>query len=133
VSTNPEELRSAPRRKVLVIDDDPLVGRALARALSEGNDVEVVADAEHALARLGGGEGYDVILCDLMMPGMTGMDLYAEVLRRAPKLAVRFVFMTGGAFTPRARAFVETVVNPCLEKPIDMRRLRSIIARANGT
>jgi len=133
VSTNPEELRSAQPRKVLVIDDDPLVGRALSRALSETDDVEVVADAEHALARLGGGEGYDVILCDLMMPGMTGMDLYAEVLRRAPKLAVRFVFMTGGAFTPRARAFVETIVNPCLEKPIDMRRLRSIIARANGT
>ncbi len=133
ITTNPEELGSAPRRNVLVIDDDPLVGRALARALSEGNEVEVVADAQHALARIDGGERYDVILCDLMMPGMTGMDLYAEILRRVPKLAARFVFMTGGAFTPRAQAFVETVVNPCLEKPIDMRRLRSIIARANGT
>lgn len=133
ITTSPEALGSAPRRRVLVIDDDPLVGRALARALSEGNEVEVVADAPHALARIDGGERYDVILCDLMMPGMTGMDLYAEILRRVPKLAARFVFMTGGAFTPRAQAFVETVVNPCLEKPIDMRRLRSIIARANGT
>jgi signal transduction histidine kinase/CheY-like chemotaxis protein len=123
----------APRRSVLVIDDDPLVGRALARVLSEDNEVQVVADAEHALARFDGGELYDVVLCDLMMPGMTGMDLYAEILRRAPKLALRFVFMTGGACTPQARAFVETVVNPCLQKPIDMRRLRSIIARANGT
>jgi CheY-like chemotaxis protein/anti-sigma regulatory factor (Ser/Thr protein kinase) len=133
VTTSPEELGSAPRRSVLIIDDDPLVGRALARALSEGNEVEVVADAQHALARIDSGERYDVILCDLMMPGMTGMDLYAEILRRVPKLAARFVFMTGGAFTPRAQAFVETVVNPCLQKPIDMRRLRSIIARANGT
>jgi signal transduction histidine kinase/BarA-like signal transduction histidine kinase len=131
--STPDEPRVAPRRSVLVIDDDPLVARALARALSEGNEVEVVADAEHALARLARGELYDVVLCDLMMPGMTGMDLYAEILRRAPKLAARFVFMTGGAFTPRARAFVETVVNPCLQKPIDMRRLRSIIARVNGT
>jgi signal transduction histidine kinase/CheY-like chemotaxis protein len=133
VPSSPDEPRTVARRSVLIVDDDPLVGRALARALSEGNEVEVVADGERALARIDAGEHYDVVLCDLMMPGMTGMDLYAEILRRAPKVAVRFVFMTGGAFTPRARAFVETVVNPCLQKPIDMRRLRSIIARANGT
>ena len=65
------------------------------------------------------GDRYDVILCDLMMPVMTGMDLYAEVVRVAPKLVGRLVFMTGGAFTPRARAFLESVSNPCLEKPLD--------------
>ena len=65
-----------------------------------------------------------------MMPVMTGMDLYAEVVRVAPKLVGRFVFMTGGAFTPRARAFLESVNNPCLEKPLDTSKLRSIVARA---
>jgi CheY-like chemotaxis protein len=89
----------------------------------------VVTDAQEALARLVKGDRYDVILCDLMMPVMTGMDLYAEIVRLSPNVVGRLVFMTGGAFTPRARAFVESVANPCLEKPIDTSKLRSIIAQ----
>jgi CheY-like chemotaxis protein len=128
--TSPSDIRAMARRRVLVIDDEPLVGEAVARSLAEDNDVEIVTDAKHGLARIEAGERFDVILCDLMMPVMTGMDLYAEVVRRAPKLAGKIVFMTGGAFTPRARAFLESVVNPCLEKPLDMAKLRSILARA---
>ena len=124
------DVRALSPRRVLVIDDERLVGEAIARSLSEDNEVEVVTDAKQALACIGSGARYDVILCDLMMPVMTGMDLYAEIVRRAPKLAGRLVFMTGGAFTARAQAFLESVVNPCLEKPLDMGRLRSIVARA---
>ena len=118
------------QRRVLVIDDERLVGDAIARALSEENHVEVVTDAQEALTRIAAGQMYDVVLCDLMMPVVTGMDLYAEVLRAAPKMAGRIVFMTGGAFTPRARAFLESIGNPCLEKPIDMGKLRSLLAKA---
>jgi PAS domain S-box-containing protein len=128
--TTPRDDQVAARRRVLVIDDERLVGEAIARSLSEDNDVQVVTDAEHALEKIAAGEHYDIVLCDLMMPVMTGMDLYAEIVRTSPKLAGRFVFMTGGAFTPRARAFVESVVNPCLEKPIDMGRVRSLVALA---
>jgi PAS domain S-box-containing protein len=124
------DLRTLERPRVLVIDDERLVGEAIARSLAEDSDVEVVTDAEQALAHIADGRRYDVVLCDLMMPVMTGMDLYAEIVRTAPKLAGRIVFMTGGAFTTRARAFLESVVNPCLEKPLDMSKLRSIIARA---
>jgi len=127
---SPSDVRAMARRRVLVIDDEPLVGEAVARSLAEDNDVQIVTDAKQGLARIEAGEKFDVILCDLMMPVMTGMDLYAEVVRRAPKLAGKIVFMTGGAFTPRARAFLESVVNPCLEKPLDMPKLRSILARA---
>jgi PAS domain S-box-containing protein len=123
------DVRALPRRRVLIVDDEPMVGDALARVLSEENDVEVVTEAQAALARLVKGERYDVILCDLMMPVMTGMDLYAEIVRLSPNMVGRLVFMTGGAFTPRARAFVESVANPCLEKPIDTSKLRSIIAQ----
>jgi CheY-like chemotaxis protein len=126
------DLRTVARRKVLVVDDEPLVGEAIARALSEENDVEVVTEAKQALARVQKGASYDVVFCDLMMPVMTGMDLYAEIVRVAPGLAGRLVFMTGGAFTPRARAFLENVVNPCLEKPLDTSKLRSLVARATG-
>jgi signal transduction histidine kinase/CheY-like chemotaxis protein len=125
-----QDLRASPSCRILVIDDERLVGDAIARSLAEDNDVEVVINAQQALTRIDAGERYDVILCDLMMPVMTGMDLYAEVVRRAPKLAGCLVFMTGGAITPRARAFLKSVVNPCLEKPFDMGRLRSIVARA---
>ncbi|HZU81951.1 MAG TPA: ATP-binding protein [Polyangiaceae bacterium] len=133
VSSGPSsahDIRALERPRVLVIDDERLVGEAIARSLAEDSDVEVVTDAEQALARISGGKPYDVVLCDLMMPVMTGMDLYAEIVRTAPKLAGRIVFMTGGAFTARARAFLESVVNPCLEKPLDMSKLRSLIARA---
>ncbi len=124
------EVRAITRRRVLIVDDERLVGEAIARALAEDNDIEVVTEARQALAKIVRGEAYDVILCDLMMPVMTGMDLYAEIVRAAPKLVGRLVFMTGGAFTPRARAFLESVNNPLLEKPIDTGKLRSIIARA---
>jgi PAS domain S-box-containing protein len=119
--------RAPQRSRLLIIDDERLVGEAIARALSEDVDVEVVTDAQQALARIRTGERYDVLLCDLLMPVVTGMDLYAEVLRTTPKLAGRIVFMTGGAFTPRARAFLQSVVNQCLEKPLDMSKLRSLL------
>jgi PAS domain S-box-containing protein len=122
------EARAQRRPRVLVVDDERLVGEAIARALSEDNDVEVVTDAQQALSRIEAGRPYDVLLCDLMMPVMTGMDLYAEVVRTQPKLAGRMVFMTGGTFTPRARAFVANVGNQCLEKPLDMGKLRSFLA-----
>ena len=117
---------------MLLIDDEYLVGAAIARALREDHAVDVVMDARAALARIEAGEAYDVILCDLLMPVMTGMDLHAEVMRVDPRLARRFIFMTGGAFTARGRAFLESVANPFLEKPIDIARLRRLVAHGNG-
>jgi PAS domain S-box-containing protein len=123
------EARASRRRHVLVVDDERLVGEAIARVLAEDNEVDLVTEAKEAIARITAGESYDVLLCDLMMPVMTGMDLYAEIVRSWPKLASAVVFMTAGAFTPRAHAFVESVPNPCLEKPLDTSKLRSIVAR----
>jgi PAS domain S-box-containing protein len=117
------------RRRVLVIDDESRVGDALVRALSGVADVEAIVDARTMLHRLANGERWDVILCDLLMPGTSGMDLYREALRIAPDVAACIVFMTAGAFTSRARAFLEGVRNPCLEKPLDIGQLRSLIAR----
>ncbi len=130
VQSGSYDLRAAERRRVLVIDDERLVCDAIARALSDDGEVDVATEAQDALSLIAAGARYDLVLCDLMMPVMTGMDLYAEVVRIAPLQAGRFVFMTGGAFTPRARAFLTSVVNPCLEKPLDMAKLRSLVARA---
>jgi CheY-like chemotaxis protein len=66
----------------------------------------------------------DVILCDLMMPDLTGMDLHAELTATAPEVARRMVFLTGGAFTPAARAFMDQVQNARVDKPFDPQKLR---------
>jgi CheY-like chemotaxis protein/two-component sensor histidine kinase len=119
---------SATRRgKVLVIDDEPAIIRALERVLVHEHEVTPTSNAGDARKRILAGERYDVILCDLMMPQMTGMDLHAEFLRVAPEQASRMVFMTGGAFTPGSRAFLDDIPNPCIEKPFDTHHLRSIV------
>jgi signal transduction histidine kinase len=126
----PPVTRSAPptrRGRILVVDDEPTIGRALERMLASDHDVVVVSRATEALGRIVAGEGFDVILCDLMMPHMTGMDLHTEVGRVAPDVAGRIVFMTGGAFTSTAREFLDKVPNPCLEKPFDAGSLRFVV------
>jgi signal transduction histidine kinase len=115
------------RGKVLVIDDEPMVARSLGRMLGHEHEVTIVLSAGDAHRRVVAGERYDVILCDLMMPQMTGMDLHAELLRTVPEQASQMVFLTGGAFTPGARTFLDAVPNQRVEKPFDTQHLRSII------
>ena len=98
---------AAVRRRVLVIDDDPLVGRGLARLLAPEHEVEVLTAASEAAQRAERGERWDVVLCDLVMPNVTGMDLAARLERTAPDLVRRLVFVTGGAFTAGSREFLQ--------------------------
>jgi CheY-like chemotaxis protein len=127
LAPSPEGAPSARRGKILVIDDEPMVARSLGRVLQQDHDVTIVLDAGEARRRVVAGEHFDVILCDLMMPRMTGMDLHAELLRTVPEQAAQMVFLTGGAFTPGARAFLAGVPNHCLHKPFDMQELRSLV------
>jgi len=115
------------RGRVLVVDDEPLVGRAVTRVLAPRHEVVAVTSARDALDRLEADARFDVVLCDLMMPEMTGMDLHAELSRRAPSLARRMVFLTGGAFTARAREFLDGVKNARVEKPFDPEGLRGLV------
>ena len=63
---------------------------------------------------------------------VTGMDVYEELRGRAPEIADRMIFMTGGTFTARARAFLGTVPNVRVDKPIDIKVLRALIRRAGS-
>jgi CheY-like chemotaxis protein len=112
---------------VLVVDDDGILGVVIRRSLSAEHDAEVVTSADAALARVSSGDHFDVIVCDLMMPVVTGMDLHARLAALGPELADRMVFMTGGAFTARARAFLDHVPNARLEKPFDLKELRALV------
>jgi PAS domain S-box-containing protein len=116
------------RGRVLIVDDDERVARSLALLLHREHDVEVSTDPRAAAERVLAGERFDVILCDLMMPKMTGMELYAVVAERVPEQAERFVFVTGGAFTPAADAFVHRMSNTLLQKPYDMESLNAALA-----
>jgi PAS domain S-box-containing protein len=129
--------RSAPlaasptrRRRILVVDDEPALGGMIQRMLREDCDVDVVSDGRQGLVRLCDPEvAYDTVLCDLMMPEMTGMELHALVAERKPGVEKRFVFMTGGAFTQRAAEFLATMRNPRLDKPFDLAALRAIVSK----
>jgi CheY-like chemotaxis protein len=79
---------------------------------------------------VGAGQRFDAILSDLMMPQVTGMDLYDELCRIAPDQAKKMIFLSGGAFTERAREFLEGLANPCVEKPFELANLLELIADA---
>jgi CheY-like chemotaxis protein len=122
-----------PRRaKVLVIDDEPIISFTLERLLSAEHDVIALTRAEDALQRIEAGERFDVILCDLMMPGVDGAELYDKLLRTHPDQAERMIFITGGAFTARAQEFLARVPNRRVEKPFDVDALVSLIREQVG-
>ena len=118
---------SRKRGRVLVVEDDAYVANALRRTIAREHDVVVAASAAECLALLDRGERFHVVLCDVTMPGMSGVDLFDEISKRTPEQASRFVFVTGGAVTERARAFLASVPNPVLEKPYQAELLRRTI------
>ena len=125
--TPPSEAAVEPRRAaVLVVDDEALVGRVIARILA-AHDVTVVTSVQAAMAQLEVGD-FDLVLCDLTMPALDGIDLWEAVARARPELRERVVFMSGGAFTPRATSFLEANEVPCLSKPVDAAALRAFVA-----
>jgi signal transduction histidine kinase len=115
------------RGKVLVVDDEVILAKAIERTLSPDHEVTTLSSAEVALGRVVAGERFDVIVCDVMMPQMTGIELFAELSRVAPDQAERMIFLTGGAFTHLAQQFLETTKNLRLEKPFDTGHLRKVV------
>jgi len=115
--------------RVLVIDDEPTFLRAVTALLQEQHEVVALDEARAALALIERGERFDVVLCDVVMPGFNGMDLYERVVQLDADLARRFVFVTGGAFTPRAIKFLASVPNARIEKPFDPPLLQTLLQR----
>ena len=115
--------------RVLVVDDEQMLCNAIERILGADHYVTTVTSARDALSRLGGGERFDLILCDLMMPEMTGMDLSDELLQSMPDQAKKFIFMSGGVFTDNARAFLARSSNEVIDKPFKGAGLRQMVHR----
>ncbi len=126
VSVAPPHQATA-RRDILIVDDDDRLRDTLGRTLGKAHAVTLARSGRDALDRLEAGARFDVILSDLMMPEMTGMELHARLRELAPDQAGRMVFMTGGAFTAHAQAFLAGLDNPALEKPFELAVVRKLV------
>jgi len=125
----PEEAPPAPpaaRGRILVIDDEAGIRATLQRMLGRDHDVVAVASGEEARDLLAKDRRFDLILCDLIMPRLSGMELHAWLAQVDPPLARQVVFITGGPFTPGAQEYVARTSNLRLEKPFDLAGLRRL-------
>jgi CheY-like chemotaxis protein len=123
------------RPRVLIVDDEVLIGRVLARALGHFAEVEVArsgAEALEAMARAraigAGDECFDLVICDVMMPEMSGPALLDHVKAHHPAEARAFVFVTGGA-SPEEQEKLEGAGAPCMQKPLDVEAIRALLHR----
>ena len=96
---------------------------------STEHEVREAGSGAEVLEILRGGTRFDVILCDLMMPEMSGIDLFGAIEALDTAQSQRVIFLTGGAFTPRAREFMARVSNPRMEKPFDIDELLQLIRK----
>lgn len=125
-SASRPEAADAAKARILVIDDEDMIQMILKRAL-KAHDVTATSSARDALSRIAAGDRYDAILCDLMMPGMTGIEFHAALTEQFPDQASALMFLTGGAFNKETAAFLASVPNQQLEKPFDIARLKNTI------
>ena len=124
---------AAPQRRVLVVDDDPLVLRSLTRVLARDFEVSSARNGREALDLVRAGGTFDAMLCDLMMPELSGIELHELLERDDPELARRTVFLTGGAFSGHAQTFLDSVGQPHLEKPVDLKTVRELLMELSQT
>jgi CheY-like chemotaxis protein len=112
---------------VLVVDDDEQLCKSLVRGLASEHDVTAVIEARHALDLIASGQRFDAIFCDVMMPVMTGIDMFRALATVAPEQATRIIFLSGGVTSAASRAFLEQTPNPQLDKPFELHKLRELL------
>jgi CheY-like chemotaxis protein len=122
----PPARHDSAKLAILVIDDEEIVARALQRILT-GHSVTLAGGGRQALDILAAGIRFDLIFCDLMMPDLTGMDVFDRLRSSNSPLTRRMVFMTGGTFTERGQRFRASVPNPFLEKPFEPATVRGVL------
>lgn len=119
---------SSVRGRVLVVDDEEPIRRVLKRVLSTEHDVVCVASGREGRALLEHDVDFDLVLCDVMMADVTGIDLHVWLSQTNPVLASRLVFISGGAFTPHTSEYLASISNPTVDKPFDPRALLALAA-----
>ncbi|MCS6913888.1 MAG: ATP-binding protein [Myxococcales bacterium] len=128
--TRPAQVEPAPQPthgKVLVIDDEPELLRALARTLRSTHDVILASSGAEGMEQLRTHRDIDVVLCDVMMPETSGMDLYESVPHA---LRDRFIFMSGDTASGAVQAFLGSLRAPHLPKPVEPEELLRAVDQA---
>lgn len=120
------------RLRVLLVDDELYLLRAVQRMLAREFEVSAATGGKMAITTLENAseDTFDVVVSDLSMPDVSGMDLHAWLTEHRPELALRTIFATGGAYTARAREFLDRVPNPRIEKPFTLDAIATLIRRA---
>lgn len=121
-----------PLGRGLVVDDEPHVLQSLRRVMGRTNQLSLCGSVEDALALLRADSEWDFVLCDLMMPGLTGVDFVKRIEREFPGLRGKVVLMTGGVFTRREREFLGSSSIPVIEKPFSLTTLTAAIEAARS-
>lgn len=128
VSARPTAIRAKERISVALIDDDSMLLASIARALSTDFSVSSFSDAQSALAELKSGAIYpDILVCDLMMPGMSGIEFAQALARDIPDCTATLLFMTGGAVSNAGRDFLDDPAVQCIQKPFGVSELKVLL------
>ncbi len=113
--------------RVLVIDDEQLLGQTIQLGLEDAMEVELETSGELGLQRLLKDYSINLVLCDLSLPDLSGIDIYRTILERRPELIKRFVIMTGGAVSSASRDFLENYTGPLLNKPFTITQVENLV------
>jgi CheY-like chemotaxis protein len=113
----------------MLVDDEPQVAHTVERLLRKDYDITVAVCGKDALAIIAQGARFDAIVSDVMMPNMTGIELFEELQHIVPDQARRVVFLSGGAFTAQTRERLDELGVPQLEKPVTAKELRDCVLR----
>ncbi|MDB4995101.1 MAG: Sensory box histidine kinase/response regulator, partial [Myxococcaceae bacterium] len=125
-----------PDWRILIVDDEAELAATLRDVLSDVRIVEIATSGDEAFAQLeatAASTPFDIVICDVMMPDVSGKELYERVQARWPDLANRFLFMTGGATTAGLQEFLRTTSLPCLAKPFTTDELERALRRVVKT
>jgi len=124
-----KEPERVSKARILVVDDDTIVQQFLTEVLGEeGHEVEIVENGDDALERIDS-EDYDVILLDIKLPGMSGIELYKYMQKAVKSLARRVIFITGDVMSAETMVFVKSAQAPYITKPFDVEQLKKEIDR----
>lgn len=123
---------SPQRKRVLLVDDEQLLRSVLASLLAPRYEIVPADSGAAAIRILASDARFDAIVCDLMMPDVSGMDVYEWLGRERPTLLPRIVLMTGGAFTERGKALLDQAPVLRIDKPFEIDELSAMIERASG-
>lgn len=115
------------RHRILLVDDDDAILRIATRVLRAEHEILSTTQPREALARLVAGERFDLIVCDVTMPDLTGLQLFAALLAAVPEAARRVAFMTGGALDEPSETLLRTTATPVIWKPFTAQQLRASV------